>query len=425
MPCGASCLRIIAKNVMKLQHKITFLFLFLCGVLYGKPTSYKMEITQNSLNNFWVKLDILLQKNYCKQDTLEFFFGGLIPDISVDSIIIKSKKTIPFAFDQENKLLKISKKDIKQNKITFEYSFNIIWGVSRDTVATLFYNSLEYPIPFIKDNDSVSFNCKIKKTDSFSIKTNIQKIDNLYKSNLININDIAFLFLDTALFKIHHFSTPFCEINIFTTDSIITENDYSRLKRKLKNCIDYFSTNIVPCRYKELNIIEAEWWGSTFLGNFAVVNKSDFMSYILFHEIIHEWIGGIITTKKDSKGEFLLRESLNDYLTLQFLKYEEGDSLYNVAIQNYKNSYNDYLRENNDISIWNITKYTNSTHAIIMYKQVLLLDEFAQKIGYEKFNNFIFKFLKSVIGKSIEASDFLNILKEKYGQEAIDYCEKI
>jgi hypothetical protein len=49
----------------------------------------------------------------------------------------------------------------------------------------------------------------------------------------------------------------------------------------------------------------------------------------------------------------------------------------------------------------------------------------AQKIGYEKFNNSIFDFLKSVIGTPIETSQFLNFLKETYGQEAMDYCDKI
>ena len=413
---------------MKSQIRIILLLvgLFLSSYLYGeKATSYEMEIVQTSLQKFKVKLDISLQENYCKSDTVEFSFGGLIPILTVKNLKIKSQKSIRFIFDKKSKLIKIAKKDINQNKIYFEYNFNVIWGASRDKVATLFYNSSEYPIPFIENIDSIYFTCKIKKLKNFSVKTNIQKKGEYYISELTDINSIAFMFLDTIKFNTHSYSTTLCKINIFTTDNTLTENDFNRLGNKLTNCIDYFSENISPYRYNELNIAEVVWWGSTYLGSIAFINKPDFKSYTVFHEIVHEWLGGIIAIKKDSEGEFLLSESLNDYLTMQFLRYQDGDSLYNVAIKIYIDRYNDYLEKNHDTSIWNIEKYVNSTHPIIIYKQVILLDELAKKIGYDKFNSSIFKFLKSIIGKSVETLEFLDFLKNEYGQDAIDYCNKI
>jgi len=410
-----------------MKSKVIILLLLLCGcrLLYGQPTSYEMKITQKSVNCFFVKLDISLQNNYCEKDTVEFSFGGLIPKYAVTGLKIKSDNRIPFIFDQEKKLLKICKNKIKQNKISFEYKFNIIWGISLDNNASLFYNSSEYPIPFIENIDSIDFTCKIKKINKFSVLTNIPQEDDSYTSKLIGINKIAFVFLDTQAFKIHNYSTPFCKINVFTTDNTLTENDFGRLGHKLTDCIDYFSTNITPCRYRELNIIEADWWGSTFIGGVAVVNISAFRTYTLFHEIIHEWIGGIIPTKNNTVGEFLTKESLNEYLTMQFLKYEDGDSVYNAALQKYRESYDDYLKTNEDISIFNVTKYVDSTHPIIMYKQVLLLDELAQKVGYNELNSAIFDFLKKTMWQEIEATQFLDMLKAKFGQPAFDYCEKI
>ena len=410
-----------------MKSKIIILLLLLSGCHLQQQTSYEMEIIQKSQNGFSVKLDISLQNNYCEKDTVEFSFGGIIPILSVRGMEIKSKNTIPFIFDQEKKLLKICKNDIKQNKISFEYQFNIIWGTTKDKVATLFYNAIEYPIPFIKNIDSVYFRCKISALEDFSVITNLQKKDNFYRSELIDVNRLAFVFLDTNKFKTHNYSTPSCKINILTTDSTLTENDFNRLGRKLIDCINLFSANIAPPRYNELSIIEISslWNGSAYIGNVAVVDKAVFKSYDLFHEVIHEWIGGIITSKKDSKGEFLVKESLNEYLTMQFLKYEDGDSLYNVQLQKYKKGYDDFLKTNEDISIFDVTKYVHSNHPIIMYKQVILLDELAQKIGYDKFNNSIFDFLKSTIRRPIETADFLNFLKEQYGQDAIDYCNKI
>jgi aminopeptidase N len=220
-------------------------------------------------------------------------------------------------------------------------------------------------------------------------------------------------------------STSSCKINIFATDSTLTDNDFNRLGRKIIDCIDYFSMNIAPYRSTNLNIVETEWYGSTYLGNVAFVDKSSFRTYTLFHEIVHEWTGGQIEAKKDSKGEYLLNESLNEYLTLQFLKSEDGDSLYNVAIKNCVEGYKEYLKDNEDMSIWDVTKYVKSTHPIIMYKQVILLDELAKTVGYDKFNAAVFEFLKSVIGKPVETSQFLEFLKEAFGHPVIDYCSKI
>ncbi|MCL2597182.1 MAG: hypothetical protein FWD66_05900 [Paludibacter sp.] len=165
---------------MKSQIKIIvlLLILFLSGNLFGNPfTSYKMEITQNSINNFSVKLDITLQDNYCSDDTVIIKFGGLFsngddeeePFDAVSNLTIKSKQNIPFVFDKENSKIKICKQDIKNNKISLEYAFAIILSMSRDEVVTLFYNGMEKPLPVVQNIDSVYFSAKIKTLKILSV----------------------------------------------------------------------------------------------------------------------------------------------------------------------------------------------------------------------------------------------------------------
>jgi len=416
---------------MKSQIKIIILLFYCCisgNALLGKPiTNYKMEITQKSISNFQVKLDILLKDNYCSGDTITISFGGIFFEEegesfdAVQNLVIKSKKKIPFIFDRKTSEIKICKKDITQNKISLEYGFYFIMNVSRDTTVTLFYNGMEKPIPVIKNIDNVHYSAKIKTLKNFICLSNISN-----KSKYTDIQNVAFCFVDTSHITQKHFETKYCDVNIFVRNGIFAENDFNILKKKMRDCFDYFSNNINPYSFKNFNLVEWDSWsGSTYLGSVACVHKSDFKTYTLFHEIAHEWIGRQVKIKDKSKGEYLLKESLNDYLTVQFLKYEEGDSLYQVQIKNYIDGYNEYLAQNENISIWDVAKYVHSTHAIIMYKQVILLDELAQKVGYDKLNSVIFDFLRKSIGKEIEITQFLNLLKEKFGNPAIDYCTKI
>jgi hypothetical protein len=390
-----------------------------------------MKITQNSISNFSVKLDIQLQDNYSSVDTVVIELGGLFFDEdgetfdAVENLIITSKQKIPFVFDRENKKIKICKNKIYKNRLLLKYDFNFIWNVSRDESSILFCNSQSYvekPVPVIKNTDNIYISVKVKPFKNFICLTNIEN-PGIYS----DINNVALCFVDTTLFTQKRFRTEFCNVNIFVNDSTLTKNNLDRLANKIKDCLEYFSKNISSYRFKNFNIIEVDWLasGSTYFGGIAYVYKSDIRTYTLFHELTHEWVGGQIKIKNNSKGEYLLKESLNDYLMTQFLRYEEGDSLYQVQIKNYIDLYNKYLTNNEDKSILDITKYVHSTHAIIMYKQVVLLDKLAQEVGYKKLNSVIFEFLKKSVGKEIETTQFLNLLKEEFGKPAINYCEKI
>jgi len=417
---------------MKSQIKIIVLLLCCClyGTLSGKPkTTYKMSITQNSISSFSVKLDITLQGNYCSNDTVFINLGGQFFEeegetfSAVSNLTVKSKQNIPFIFDKENSKIKICKKDIKNNKISLEYGFTFIWGtgINCTDFGTLFYNNTadDNPLPVVQNIDSVYFSAQIKTLKNFICLSN-------NNDKYTDINQIALCFIDTTHLIQKHFDTKFCKTNIFANDTTLTDTFLNELGRKTGDCLNYFATNISPCRFKEFNVIEwPNFWGSTCIGGIACVKESAFKTYTVFHEITHEWIDGQVITKDGSKGEYLTKESLNEYLMTQFLRYEEGDSLYQVQIKNYTDNYDKYLSKNEDKSIWNITKYVTSTHPIIMYKQVILLDELAQKVGYDKLNSVIFDFLKRTMGQKIEATQFLNVLKENFGQPAIDYCEKI
>jgi hypothetical protein len=408
-----------------LKTKLGLLFLLLSVVTYGNNNSDVIyRITINQLDtNFHINLHVLIPATDQYQDTVVFLFGGLVPLYSIDELQVKSGEAIWFDFHQEKRILKLLKKDIVNHTLQFGYLFNPVWGAMYDSTVIVVENQVEYPVPIIHGLDSIRISADIHPQNDCYVLSNIP----INKSSLtkIDLKKIMFLFLDKNLFKQISFSSPYCSIHIHTANGSHTNDDFNRLEKKINGCIDYFSNHIAPYRYSRLDIVEMNWYGSTYQDGLAVVATKEFKTYTLFHELTHEWIGGIISIKENSDGEFLIRESLNEYLNLQYLRHAEGDSLYRVVIDKYSVLYNDFLKDNADMTIMSIKKYVHSTHPIIMYKQVILLDKLAKKIGYEEFNNSIFQFLRSRIGQLTETFQFLDFLQKTYGIQIENYLKAI
>jgi hypothetical protein len=240
------------------------------------------------------------------------------------------------------------------------------------------------------------------------------------------MRDIAFMFVDTAHYLKYSYPSDSYIINIYTTDTLNSEQVVS-LGKLLTNCIIYFSANIAPYKYKEFNIVcmKTILPVSMYCGGFARINSSAlFCDYVPVHELTHEWAGHTVQTTIGSRGEFLIGESLTEYLKCQFLKYYEGDSVYGKILDNFEQQYKDYLSKKRDTSIMNITKCVKSEYPIIMYKQVLLLDTLAQTIGHDNLNNTIFFFLKQNIDKKVTAEQFLDFLRMAYRNTHKEEIEK-
>jgi hypothetical protein len=341
--------------------------------------------------------------------------------------ISANEEPVPFIFDKENQTLKIvTKKNANQIR-EIKYFFYEVFGtnVGNSNKTTLFCNHLqEKTIPVLKDVDEVYMFVTLQTLQGFlpvaSVATN-----NVTK---VNLGDLNFIFIDTA----HYRKTSFCatdkSIHIYTMDTLLTTEYIKHLGELITHCIDYFSVRIAPYKFYDfyvvdINILFSLLGGSTYCGGFAIIPSSEFHTYTIFHELAHEWIGNIVQKREGSTGEFFIGESLAEYLKNQFLKYEIGDSVYQIILNNCEKAYKKYLTENIDISVMDVTKYVSSMNPIVMYKQILLLDALAQTVGYENLNNNIFSFLKQNINKKVTAEQFLFFLRETYQnthKEAID-----
>lgn len=140
--------------------------------------------------------------------------------------------------------------------------------------------------------------------------------------------------------------------------------------------------------------------------------------YPLVHEIGHRWLGEWTLLIDDGKpGAYFIKESLNEFMTLMFLRYYYGNNLYQSLIKKCKLEYMKIKNTPEDEPILNIV--TNNNNTIIYYKGPLILYRFAEEIGYDNCINIISLFYQNHAGKPhLEYTDFIRLINKTYPQAA-------
>lgn len=147
----------------------------------------------------------------------------------------------------------------------------------------------------------------------------------------------------------------------------------------------------------------------------------------LIHEIGHRWLGEWTLWIDDGKpGAYFIKESLNEFMTLMFIRDNLGKELYKKHIEEYRNEYQEIKNARKDAPIIEVTTNTNNT--VIYRKGPLLLDHIAQKIGYQNLIEVISRFYQCYANKKpLHYNDFIEVLSDQYpdaGKELDDLIKK-
>lgn len=132
--------------------------------------------------------------------------------------------------------------------------------------------------------------------------------------------------------------------------------------------------------------------------------------YPLVHEIGHRWLGEWTLLIDDGKpGAYFIKESLNEFMTLMFLRHYYGNGLYRSLIKKCDIEYQKIRNTPQDEPIINVV--VNNNNAVVYCKGPLMLDRLAKEIGYENCINLISTFYRKHAGKpNLEYEDFINLI---------------
>lgn len=100
------------------------------------------------------------------------------------------------------------------------------------------------------------------------------------------------------------------------------------------------------------------------------------------HEIGHRWLGEWTLLIEDGEpGAYFIKESLNEFMTLMFIRDYYGENQYRALIEKYKDEYSKINGTRHDEPIVDVVVNNNNT--VIYRKGPLVLDRIARNIGYE------------------------------------------
>lgn len=136
--------------------------------------------------------------------------------------------------------------------------------------------------------------------------------------------------------------------------------------------------------------------------------------YPLVHEIGHRWLGEWTLLIDDGEpGAYFIKESLNEFMTLMFLRHYYGEKLYRSLIEKYAQEYLQIKDTPQDEPFINIVE--NNNNIIVYNKGPLVLDWIAQEIGYENLTKTISQFYRENAGKyPLRYSDLIKLLNKTY-----------
>lgn len=134
--------------------------------------------------------------------------------------------------------------------------------------------------------------------------------------------------------------------------------------------------------------------------------------YPLVHEIGHRWLGEWTLLIEDGEpGAYFIKESLNEFMTLMFIKDYYGEDQYRSLIGEYRNEYSEIKRTLQDEPIVNVVVNNNNT--VIYRKGPLVLDQIARNLGCKELTDIISRFYRQYAGcHPLKYTDFVTMVSE-------------
>lgn len=409
---------------------------FLYIICYSQTIyNYTLNIDKNNQSEANLHINCSFTLDLQNSDSISMKFGG-DEKLSIENLQVKTNNSLHISYYYNSALKEITFYKCKDKTLSIIMDYNytnlssfFIYG---EGSAELWETSFgEYFYPHIP-NTNMDATMNIIVPDSLSLICSYPLMfinSGKYSGKLKNIlsQSITLAFIQN---DVYHKTTEFLpnEISIYQIKGKeCSDKRYKELLQLTKASIDYFN-NIYDEDYIsiERNITtfpnflfhDGKGFSNRYNIGFISASQEKFSTYPdiypLVHEIGHRWLGEWTLLINDGEpGAYFIKESLNEFMTLMFIRHFYGTELYMVQIERCKSEYNKIKGTQLDVPIVNIVVNNNNT--IVYRKGPIILDHIANKIGYEKLIHIISIFYQEYAGKyPLKCSDFIDLVSKYY-----------
>ena len=136
--------------------------------------------------------------------------------------------------------------------------------------------------------------------------------------------------------------------------------------------------------------------------------------YPLVHEIGHRGLGEWTLLIDDGEpGAYFIKESLNEFMTLLFIRHFYGPDTYEKQLDWCRSEYGKIKGTPQDEPIVDVVVNNNNT--VVYRKGPLVLDRMAKEIGYDELAGIIAGFYREYAGKyPLKYTDFLDMVNASH-----------
>ncbi len=440
-------------NVFKLSQ----FCLILCLLQNVVNAQYKLDnykITFSKINqsdaalDVTCKFDLILDSVTQNSKYLDVNFGGQLKKYAIDNLKIKSNDKITYKYKSKEKKIifkfKKNNKDTVRIQMSYSYlSLSVAWiykGVAEFWETS--YNEYYYPYVF---GQKVNFDVTINVPDTCIIVGNhllynisnengIKKYHFITQSPVIS-HSLVFGILPYNSYIYEKDTLKGFPIDMYLLKSITVPNErIEELKNLTVASINYFSEKITPytsdnSRNELTYIFHKNEFSNRNNGNFIIASQQKFATkphlIPLVHEIGHRWFGEWTLLIKDgAPAAYFIKESLNEYFSLMFVKHYYGrsyfDSLFN---EEYIIPYNKIKNTKKDTSLYSMEYNNNNT--VVYRKGAIIINDIVEKIGEDKWLRFMKEFyLKYNEMPNLSYSDFISLFS-KYDKNMSLYLDEL
>lgn len=395
-------------------------------------TNYRLRI--NKINQEACNLHITcsFSLNFHDADSVSMKFGGG-QEFSIDNLRIDDKE-FKYEYNLKSKNIVFYKREAQTVQVDMDYNYTNLsaFFIYGEGDAELWETSFgEYFYPYVP-NTYMDINVNIETPDSLSLICSypMESVHSKeYSGRLQNIlsQSLTLAFIQNDAYQQTREYIP-NEILIYQIkDMKCSDERYKELLQLTKASIDFFS-RVYGEDYisKERNIMalptylfhNGKGFSNRYNIGFISASQEKFSTYPdiypLVHEIGHRWLGEWTLLIDDGEpGAYFIKESLNEFMTLMFIRQFYGSESYIAQIEKCKSEYDKIKGTPQDEPIVNMVENNNNT--IVYRKGPLVLDYIAKEIGYDELTKVISRFYQEYAGKyPLKYTFFIDLLNESY-----------